>query len=44
MGWDVGGVDCVQDSTQDATLEDACTYEMYRGHRVYMGYLVVSVR
>jgi hypothetical protein len=41
--WDVGGVECVQDRTQDATLGYACTHEMDRGHRVGLGYLVVSV-
>jgi hypothetical protein len=36
-------VDCVQDRTQDATMGDACTHGMDRGHRVGLGYLVVSL-
>jgi hypothetical protein len=43
MGRDVGGVYCVQDWTQDATLGDACTHGMDRGHRGGLGHLVISV-
>jgi hypothetical protein len=44
MGWDVSGVYCVQDRTQDATLGDACTHGMDRGYRVGSGHFTGALQ
>ena len=43
FSWNIGSVDCLQDRIHDATLGDACTHGIDRGHRVGLGNSVVSV-